>query len=733
MQRRRLEISGDVQGRGFRPLFYRLAKRHALSGWVKNAQHQVLVEVQGEINSLENFEMQARELFSQGAEITSSPRPVEASTNAFSITSSETGFSRIGDLPVDIATCPECLDELNDPANRRFHYPFINCAACGPRYSITEAMPYDRVRTSMSDFPLCSSCLSEYENESDRRFHAETISCWDCGPTLELWDKESCSLSKKAGALTQAVELLEAGKIIAVKGVGGFHLMVDPENRASVENLRQRKTRPHKPFAVLFPNLSSLMEVTHASDDEKRELLSSAAPIVLLNAKSEGKLASAMVPGGNLIGAFLPSNSLHHLLCARFSRPLIATSANRKGEPLCFDERSAVKQLNGIADYFLVHNRSILRPVDDSILRWMGSHRTLLRRARGYSSRISNLESKEAHFGAGSFLKNTCAWTEKGSLFLSPHLGDMEHPETHRLWNRRYEETFNGEENTVVLDLHPDYPGHSLKNKQIRVQHHKAHVLSGMVDQRLSPPFLGVAWDGSGLGDDGKLWGGEFFEVERGNIDRVASFRPFPLLGGERAVRDPRRVALSLLWESEVPSPQLEYSERELDVLRGMFDKQIQSPLCSSVGRIFDGLAAITGISLQNSFEGHAASLVEAKGSRWHEQEEPYVFLQEEQLLDWRPMIREISREVIHGIAIERICYRFHLTLADMIVAIARQHNQRRVLLTGGCFQNAVLTRLAVQRLEENGITPYWHSEIPPNDGGLSVGQVIAGLEGLCV
>jgi len=725
VQRRRIEFSGGVQGRGFRPILYRLAKKNGLSGWVKNARHQLILEIQGEEQRIKSFESEAGHVFSHGVEIVTSSCEVQPQANAFSILPSETGFSALGDLPADLATCPECLNDLRDPLNRRFGYPFLTCAACGPRYTITEAMPYDRMRTTMIDFPLCPACRREYEDEGNRRFHAETISCWDCGPELALWDSAGVLLSRKNEALEQTIYKLKEGKIVAVKGVGGFHLMADARNPSAVRELRQRKARPHKPFAVLFPDLETLEEVAILSPEERRELLSSAGPIVLLRAKAGSPLAEAMVPGGNLIGAFLPSNPLHHEICGKFPGPLIATSGNRKGEPIGFEERVALSQLKGIADFFLVHNRRILHPVDDSIVRWMGDHPTLFRRARGYPQRLAKAEKNDLPFGAGAYLKNTSAWAEKGFLYLSPHLGDMDSPQARAVWTKRFEAT---QSDKLIVDLHPDYPGARVKTSPKRIQHHKAHVLSGMVDQHLSPPLLGVAWDGTGLGEDGQIWGGEFFIVDKNEIRRIATLLPFPLLGAEKAIRDPRRVALALLWQSGLPTPTggFGFSPADLDTLRMMFDKKIQSPLCSSAGRLFDGIAAIAGVSTISTYDGHAASLVEAAAGR---EGSAYPFELQGFFLDWRPMVRAIVEDA----SIEKICYRFHLTLAEMILAVALQSKQPKVLLTGGCFQNALLTRVTAERLRGRGVTAYWHEHIPPNDGGLSVGQVKAFWEGLCV
>ncbi len=700
------------------------------------------MEGQTENASLPSFLERVETLFGDEVLIQTSPVCELPDEVGFQILPSDHGFSDVGDLPADVATCGDCRKELLDPNDRRFRYPFITCASCGPRFSISLAMPYDRQRTTMIDFPRCEVCETEYLHTRDRRFHAETISCAQCGPTLELCNQQGEPVAAGNDALIAAANFLRDGLILAVKGVGGFHLITDAMRDASVVELRRRKARPDKPFALLFPHLTSLREHCHVSPFEEELLRSSAAPIVLLNRVSESGLSRHLAPGLNSVGAALPSHPLQHLLAGDFGGPLIATSGNRSDEPLCYDEGEAVHRLKGIADHFLWHNRRIHRPVDDSVVRVIEEKITVLRRARGYPLRVGMVKSQRRWLGAGSFLKNTVAWTEKEGLYLSPHLGDLVHPKAQQRFCSTLNEISAESQNNYVADLHPDYASTravevlSVKATEplLRLQHHKAHVLSGIVDCGLAPPLLGVAWDGAGLGDDGSIWGGEFFDVRSRQLKRVASFSPFLLLGGERAIRDPRRVALALLWESNLPIPThgFGFTVEDLNALRHLFDHRLNSPLCSSVGRLFDGVAALTSVAWNNTYEGHAASLLEARGNEWRADAPAYPFEFDGFHLDWRPMICEIMARPEPRPHSE-IAARFHQTLADMILTVANRVQRREVLLSGGCFQNELLSRMAIRGLRGNGFSPFWHHQIPPNDGGLSVGQVKAAIEGLCV
>ena len=756
-QKARLKIAlqGAVQGVGFRPFIFRLAEELKLPGWVNNSPQGVFMEVEGSRSVLEHFlfrleaEKPARS-FIQSLE-TSWLDPV--GYDKFEIRASETTGNKSALVLPDIATCPDCLRDIGDTNNRRYRYPFTNCTNCGPRFSIIEALPYDRANTSMRQFVMCPTCQAEYENPGDRRFHAQPNACPVCGPQLELWDAQGAILGTKDVALRAAVAAIQAGKIVAVKGLGGFHLLVDARNEKSIRRLRERKNRDEKPFALLFPTLAHAQAYCEISPLEARLLLSPAAPIVLLR-----KISPAMVslpelvsPGNSNLGVMLPSNPLHHLLMAALDMPVIATSGNLIDEPICTDEREALQRLGGIAELFLIHNRPIIRHVDDSIARVMLDREMILRRARGYAPLPIRLTSQvpgsqpEVILATGAHLKNAIALAVGDNVFLSQHIGDLETVQAADAFLRStidLPKFYGASPSTVVADLHPDYlptrfAQDILCQRHVGVQHHLAHILSCIAENEVALPALGVAWDGTGYGGDGMVWGGEFFLVTQKEVQRVAHLRPFRLPGAGKAVNEPRRVALGLLYElygeaafemQHLP-PLRAIPPVEMMTLRGMLQRRVHSPQTTSMGRLFDAVASLTNLRQTISFEGQAAMELEflATGSKTElHYSFPLLDRQRPLTLDWAPLALSVLTDATDRLSLMEISTKFHNALAESVVAVAKKIGENRVVLSGGCFQNRYLTEQTVTRLRQEKFSPHWHQRVPANDGGIALGQVYA-------
>ncbi len=741
-KRLRVFVRGAVQGVGFRPTVYRLATDLGLDGWVINSSRGVEIDLEGPETILKGFPPallagRPPRAVIQGLE-TRWLDPVGHS--GFAVKETDCGGAATTLMTPDIATCPDCRGELFDPADRRFSYPFINCTNCGPRFTIIESLPYDRERTTMARFAMCPACQAEYDDPRDRRFHAQPNACPDCGPHLELWDQGGAVLADRAPALSRAVEAIRSGRVVAVKGIGGFHLMCDAGNNTAVLELRRRKRREEKPFAVMLPDLEAVRGACAITSEDERLLHSPEAPIVLLR-RSGTALAPSVAPGNPYLGVVLPYAPLHHLLMRGLGRAVVATSGNLTDEPIVTDEKEALTRLAGIADLFLVHNRPIARYADDSIARLVAGRPMLVRRARGYAPLpLARTDSKEAILAVGAHLKSTIGFSIDGQLMLSHHLGDLETPEALAGFHNVVEGLpglYDFSPAMVAHDLHPDYAStqfaETLPVRRIGVQHHAAHVLACMADNELEDEVLGVSWDGAGYGTDGTIWGGEFLRVRDGAFQRVAHLRTFPLPGGDAASREPRRSALGLLYEMEgdavfsrpALAARLGFTGPELAVLRGMLEAGAATPRTSSAGRLFDGVAALAGSRLRASFEGQAAMELEFAAGNTND-EDAYPFELEGEVVNWAPLIAAIEAGRRAGALVSRIARRFHNTLADIIVAVARREGVPRVCLTGGCFQNLALAERTIERLAAEGFTPYWHQRVPPNDGGIALGQLVA-------
>lgn len=734
----RIEIQGIVQGVGFRPFVTRLAMQFAQNGWVKNTSTGVLISIEGAVIQQQNFLDALQNKLPPFAEIydlkiTTLPL---ANFEKFEIVQSVSDSQISAFSLPDIATCSECVADIFNQKSRYFRYPFTSCCNCGARYSITTRQPFDRENTSMAEFELCENCTRDYQNINNRRFHAQTLACEKCGVQLRFCDEFGNFLAEKNAALKLAVEQLHAGKIVAIKGIGGFQLVVDATNSQAVERLRERKKRPMKPFALMVQDLEKAQILCKVSELEKTALISPTAPIVLLKKRSQADIAQAVAPQQKLLGVMLAYSPLHHLLLNDLGLPIVATSGNRSNEPICTDDAQALENLRGIADYFLLHNRAILRPLDDSIVREINGKITVLRRARGFAPLPIKFQNTHSNtLAVGGQMKNTVAISYNNHAFLSQYLGDLDSLATQKQFEKTLadlQNSYNFKPSRVMHDLHPDYVSTqfaaNLKIEKIAVQHHYAHALSCMVENNLSPPVLGIIFDGTGFGTDGTIWGGEFLQIQETGFERVAYFKNFALIGGSKAIQEPRRIALSLLFEifgeKACEMENFNFSNDEKSLLKIALTKNLNSPKTSSVGRLFDGVASLLELCHINQYEGHAAMLLENYATE-NDTADFYDFKILEKIIDWQPIIKQFL--VDKKTQSKNYCAaKFHNTLAKICVEIARLANQKIVVLSGGCFQNALLTKKVFQELTAANFVVYTHQNVPPNDGGLALGQLHA-------
>jgi len=753
MERRAVVVHGLVQGVGFRPFVFNLATRLRLGGFVQNQTGTVVIEVEGEPPALDRFLTELGEHpppLAQIADLAWEARPPQGE-QAFRIAASTAGDTSAIVVAPDVATCRECLAEMNNPADRRFGYPFLNCTNCGPRLTIITGAPYDRPRTTMSGFPMCPACRAEYDDPRDRRFHAQPTACPVCGPRLTLLDSAQRG-RPSAEPLADFAAALRAGRIGALKGLGGFHLACDASNGSAVAELRRRKHRDEKPFAVMVADSAAADCLAVVSPAERTLLQSPAAPIVLLRQRTPAGVVAAVAPGNPYLGVMLPYTPLHHLLLqALGGRPLVMTSGNRSDEPIAYQDDFGEK-LTGIADLYLVHDRPIHVRCDDSVTRMVDGQELLLRRSRGYAPRPLTLPcaTPVPLLAVGGQLKATFALARDRQAFLSHHLGDLDHYEAYRAFEQDvelYQQLFAIRPQAVVHDLHPDYATTRFAralaaragSELLEVQHHHAHMASCMAENGLTEPVIGVTLDGTGYGTDGTVWGGEFLIGDYRRCARAGHFRPVGLPGGEQAIRAPWRMAVAYLRDAQLQFAQFraQHLQDEMAVVERMLERGFNTPLTSSAGRLFDAVAALIGLRQQVSYEGQAAvelewlalqatpdhaypfalSMAPAAG-------EPVPPL----LVDTRSLIRAVVDEVNQGEPPAVIARRFHTTLVEIIATVCGRLRQRTgleaVVLSGGVFLNALLTAEATARLAADAFRVYRHRLVPPNDGGLSLGQL---------
>ena len=767
-----IRVCGIVQGVGFRPTVYRLAKVFGLKGEVYNDGEGVLIRVSGseeEITDFVNKLYQECPPLARINEVIRSPYLGEFDFNDFVISRSVNSVVKT-EISPDAAICPQCQREIFDPFSRYFRYPFTNCTHCGPRLTIIRAIPYDRNNTSMANFSMCKECEKEYQDVENRRFHAQPVACFVCGPRAWLERADGKPVISDMFSMLDDVDavctLLQKGEIVAIKGLGGFHLACDATLQNAVQKLRNRKYRYHKPLALMARDINSISEYCYINDLEKQLLTSSAAPIVLLKIKDNSKLASDLAPGQNTLGFMLPYTPLHHLILRRMKVPIVLTSANISNEPQCINNEDAKDKLSKIADYFLLHNRDIVNRVDDSVVRVIDNKIQTLRRARGYAPAPIILppgfEKIPPILAMGSELKNTFCLLREGEAILSQHLGDLENASAFNAYQETlnlYLNLFQHKPEIIAIDKHPEYLSSKLGKelakvnniKLAEIQHHHAHIAACMAENQISldtKPILGIAFDGLGYGEDGTLWGGEFLLADYQSFQRLATFKPMPMIGGKQAIYQPWRNTYSQLikafsWE-EIQEKYRDLAiikfleNKNSKLLNQIIEKGINSPLTSSVGRLFDAVAAAIGICPEQcSYEGQAAIEMEAIADTniLNNDKETlnYSFKLEKSAniyyIDTSSTWREILDDIKQHISSSEIAAKFHQSLAITTVKIVKQLKQEnqfnQVILTGGVFQNQILLQQVKMRLEKLEINVLTHSIVPTNDGGLSLGQSV--------
>jgi hydrogenase maturation protein HypF len=752
----RISARGVVQGVGFRPFVYQLATKHNLKGWVCNTSEDVKIEVQGESKDLKHFlsELQGNApplAHIEKISVTYHPPTDYAS---FEIRHSITEEGKYQLVSPDTATCPECLKEIFSPEDRRYHYPFTNCTNCGPRFTIIEDIPYDRPKTTMRYFQMCPDCQAEYDNPLDRRFHAQPNACPKCGPRLELLDAKGNHV-ETPDVIAAASRLLKNGKVLAIKGLGGFLLACDATSEKAVKLLRQRKRRPFKPLAIMVADMEEAKRHCYISEAEERLLNSPQSPIVLMRWKPESTVCQAVAPNLKYLGVMLPYTPLHHLLLRGVGLPLVMTSGNISEEPIAKDNDEAARRLSGIADYFLVHNRDIYARYDDSVAVIERGKVQLTRRARSYAPFPIHLPfTARQVLGCGAEEKNNFCLTKDNYAFVSQHIGDMENLETLEHFQNTlvlYKKLFRTEPGIVAYDLHPEYlstkyalelGNQSSHLKLVPVQHHHAHIVSCMVDNKVETPVIGVALDGTGYGSDGRIWGGEFLVADYKGFQRMGHLEYLPLPGGVAAIRRPYRTAigylLKLLGDDSI-SPKLAFLKQvdavEVELIKRQIQAGLNSPLNSSLGRLFDAVSALLDIRGEIDYEGQAAVELEMAaydaGDKVGSDSYPYSIIEHDgtKIIRLKELLSAIVADLYKGVSEATISVKFHNTTARMICemckSIAKSTGINQVALSGGVFQNRLLLRKVVPLLESACFSVLTHKQVPCNDGGISLGQAV--------
>ena len=753
VKRVRLQITGVVQGVGFRPFVYRLASAHRISGWVINTSGSVEIEAQAGRPSLDAFLHDLETRLPPMARIDSlrleSLTPIDS--DGFNIMPSEARDGEYQLVAPDIATCADCWRELFDPTDRRRGYPFVNCTNCGPRFTIIEDVPYDRPLTTMKDFSLCEACGEEYRDPLNRRFHAQPNACGNCGPRYTLADREGRGVAVD-DVVAETVRLLREGQIAAARGLGGFHLTCDAGNIPAVQLLRQRKQRPGKPLAVMMRDLVMVRKHCRITEAEAEALSSPAAPIVLVAwRQADSSVCSEVAPGQKFLGVMLPYTPFHHLVMAEFGQPLVMTSGNLSDEPIAIHNDEAVARLAGIADFFVLHNREILNRCDDSVVMVVDGLRSL-RRARGYAPDPLPLpEAGPQILACGAADKSTICLAQRSEAFLSHHIGDLENVEAYAHFEdtiRHYQRLFRVTPQAVAHDLHPDYLSTRFARRwseehglpALGVQHHHAHIAACTAEHRVTGPVVGVVFDGAGYGSDGTIWGGEVLFASRGEFRRLAHFEQVPLPGGEAAIRRPSRMAVSYAHKLLGLSPDgcddlglVGLRAGETSILCRQLERGINSPLTSSAGRLFDGVSALLGIRGVAQYEAQAAIELEMYAhccTRRPGNLFPVVIEDgEPAVLRLGPMVAGILEARRGGESVEDVSWRFHNTIAEAVYQLAVRGSEMSgcdtVVATGGVFQNRLLLHLILERFTSSSLRLLTHTRVPCNDGSISLGQAV--------
>ena len=743
MINKKIKITGIVQGVGFRPFVYNLALKYDIKGWVNNDEKGVNILLSSSEENIQNFIN----------ELKSNP-PILAKINSiniekiteikeyktFEIIQSESSKNKSTIISADIAICDDCLNDINDMSNFRYNYSLTNCTNCGPRYSIIKTVPYDRINTSMFSFELCEKCKNEYENPTNRRYHAQPIACEKCGPNVVLYSNKNEVLSSDINAIKEIAQKINEGSIVAIKGMGGFHLICDANNDKTIEDLRTRKSRLNKPFAVMFKDINSIKSYVELTPKEEEFLSSKEKPIVLVKKKKEFNLSQLLAPNINHLGSFIAYTPLHHLLFRYLNNPIVATSANLKGEPIIISKDEIIEKLSDVVDFILDFNRDILNASDDSVIQIVDNDITKIRNARGYSPTAFSFEnkSKKKILSLGANQKSTISLYFENNLILSPYIGDLNSLKSMEYFERTIEtfkRFYDFEPEVLVCDKHPNYEStkFALKLKQtnpnlelVQIQHHYAHVLSVMAEYKLNKDVLAFIFDGTGYGDDGNIWGGEVFVASKTEYKRVNHFKYFKLLGGEKAVLEPKRVALSLLFDSfsleevlnlEIPCVKA-FKESEIKMLHTMWQKGLNSPLTSSVGRLFDAVASFANILHIQSYEGETGLQIEENYDKTITQSYAYEII--EGKIELSSMIKQMILEKDK----KQICSKFINTIGQIILDISNLYKDLPIVLGGGVFQNRTLLELLVNKFKEQNREFYYNKNIPLNDGGISVGQI---------
>ncbi len=745
-------ISGQVQGVGFRPFVYNLASSLGLAGFVANDTEGAVIEVEGSEDKIKEFYNQlvsSPPPLAKIKNITTETIPTKGENKFVIDRSIITGKTTV-DVTIDTAICEDCLRELFDSSDRRFRYPFINCTNCGPRYTITKSLPYDRPNTTMADFKMCDRCKSEYEDPSNRRFHAQPIACWDCGPKLYLQLPNGKTLNDDP--IKTTVKYIIEGKIVAIKGIGGFHLAVDARNTEAVKRLRSLKKRDYKPFAIMVKDLDAVEKICIVDDKSKNLLIDISRPIVLLPKRKPNDISPEVAPDVDTFGVMLPYAPHHYLLFEEGLGPIVMTSGNISDEPIISDNEEAINHLGPIADLFLMHNRPIYRKVDDSVVQSRKDGLIMIRRARGFVPQSIDLgEVSQKHILAvGAELKNTIGIAKDSRAIISEHLGDLKNPESYENFINVIEhlcKLYDVQPEVIVADLHNDYLStryalDRLECGLVRVQHHHSHIVSCMVENGIFDKVIGISADGVGLGTDGTIWGCEVLIADRAEFVRVGHLEQFALPGGDSASKQLFRPALALLYNVfgydvvEHPIAKRICPDKQTrKMIIQMIDRRINSPLTSSLGRLFDAVANIIGIAHYNYYEAQAPmkleSIARGAGTEFY----PYTIEKRDDkfVINIKPMIKSLTEDLQKNIPADIIADKFHNTVAEFLAKVAilctKEFHIDKVVFSGGCFANKIITDKTVKLVEKEGLSCYLHKAIPPNDGGIALGQLGIGIE----